>query len=129
MKSYFISIGVAAVFILLAFLFVGENSRESDNTLENNVAVVDGRQIVKIQAKGGYLPRRSVARAGMPTVVRFETNGTFDCSSSVRIPSMDISKNLPPSGATDIELGVPALGILQGSCGMGMYAFEVVFEK
>ena len=129
MKSYVIFSGIVAVLVLLAFLFVGENSRESESVRENNVAVVDGRQIVKIRVKGGYLPRRSVARAGMPTVVRLETNGTFDCSSSVRIPSIGVNKNLPPSGVTDIELGVPTVDSLQGSCGMGMYAFEIVFEK
>ena len=85
-------------------------------------------QIVEIQAKGGYTPRKSIAKAGVPTIIRFNTNGTFDCSSSVRIPSMSIYKSLPMSGTTDIDLGVQKVGTLNGSCGMGMYPFEIEFQ-
>jgi plastocyanin domain-containing protein len=95
--------------------------------LASNVSVVDGTQIITITTKGGYTPTKSNAKAGMPTVLRFETNGTFDCSSSVRIPSLSIDK-VPSTGTTDINVGVPTLATLQGTCGMGMYHFAVVFE-
>lgn len=95
----------------------------------NNVSVVDGKQIIEISAKGGYQPRKSIAKAGIPTIIRFDTKGTFDCSSSVRIPSMNISKNLPQTGSTDIDIGDSKLGTLKGSCGMGMYPFEVEFQS
>ncbi len=95
----------------------------------NNVSMVDGKQIVEIRAKGGYQPRVSTAKAGLPTILRFNTAGTFDCSAAVRIPSLDISKILPQSGATDINLGNPKFGTLSGSCGMGMYPFEIKFES
>ncbi|MEI7689024.1 MAG: cupredoxin domain-containing protein [Candidatus Nomurabacteria bacterium] len=85
-------------------------------------------QIIEIQAKGGYTPRKSIAKAGVPTILRFNTNGTFDCSSSVRIPSMNIFKSLPQSGTTDIDLGTQKTGVLQGMCGMGMYPFEIDFQ-
>ena len=85
-------------------------------------------QIIEIEAKGGYTPRKSVAKAGVPTILRFNTNGTFDCSSSVRIPSMNIFKSLPQSGITDIDLGIQKAGTLQGMCGMGMYPFEIDFQ-
>ena len=85
-------------------------------------------QIIEITAKGGYTPRKSIAKAGIPTILRFNTRGTFDCSSSVRIPSMGIFRNLPQSGVTDIDLGSQKAGTLQGSCGMGMYPFEIQFQ-
>ena len=91
--------------------------------------VVDGKQIIEISAKGGYQPRKSIAKAGIPTIIRFDTKGTFDCSSSVRITSMNISKNLPQTGSTDIDIGDSKLGTLKGSCGMGMYPFEVEFQS
>lgn len=94
-----------------------------------NVSIVDGKQIVEIKAKGGYTPRISKAKAGIPTILRFNTNGTFDCSASVRIPSMSISQVLPNSGSTDIDLGNPKVGIVQGTCGMGMYPFEINFSS
>jgi sulfite exporter TauE/SafE len=93
-----------------------------------NVSIVDGVQIVEIRARGGYSPRKSIAQAGIPTVIRFNTAGTFDCSSSIRIPSLNVSKILPQSGATDIQIGAQATSTLEGSCGMGMYPFEIDFK-
>jgi plastocyanin domain-containing protein len=94
----------------------------------NNVSIVAGKQIIEIRAKGGYLPVHSVAKADMPTTLRVNTSGTFDCSSSIRIPSLNISRNLPMSGVTDIDLGVPKIGMFYGTCGMGMYPFDIKFE-
>jgi hypothetical protein len=42
---------------------------------------------------------------------------------------MNISKILPQSGTTDIDLGSPKLGTIQGTCGMGMYPFEINFSS
>jgi plastocyanin domain-containing protein len=91
----------------------------------NNVSLSNGQQVVEIKAKGGYFPRVSTAKAGVPTVLKINTQGTFDCSSQVRIPSMNISKSLPPSGVTEIALGTLEEGVVQGTCGMGMYPFEI----
>ena len=130
MKGTFISIIVAVVLIGGAFILTKGNSPPQTNTsiAQNNVTVVDGKQIIEIHAKGGYQPRKSIAKAGMPTVLRFDTSGTFDCSSSVRIPSMNISKVLPQTGSTDIDIGTQQVATLQGTCGMGMYPFEVNFN-
>ncbi len=130
---------IALVIVLIIggiFLFSRGSSQNNTNTSSanftpvdvNNVSVVDGKQIVEINVKGGYRPQTSTAKAGMPTVIRFNTNGTFDCSVSVRIPSMNISKILPQSGNTDIDIGNSQLGTLQGTCGMGMYRFQVNFQ-
>ncbi len=128
MKTTIIPIIVTVILIGGALLLT-----KNDNNLEqvatvNNVTVVDGKQIIEIKAKGGYQPLQSIAKAWMPTILRFDTQGTFDCSSSVRIPSMDISTILPNSGITDIDLGSSKLGVLQGTCGMGMYPFEIDFQ-
>lgn len=128
MKPTVISILVAVVLIGGAFAL----TRKSDTTSvanANNVTVVDGKQIVEISAKGGYQPRKSIAKAGIPTIIRFNTSGTFDCSSSVRIPSMNISKSLPQSGTTDIDIGTQEVATLQGTCRMGMYPFEIQFKS
>jgi len=104
------------------------SGRDLEITNVNNVRIINGKQIIEIRAKGGYQPRKSLAQAGIPTVLRFDTNGTFDCSSVVRIPSLGISKVLPLSGSTDIDIGNPKLTLLQGTCGMGMYPFEIDFQ-
>ena len=98
-------------------------------TASSNVTMENGIQVVTLEARGGYSPRRSLGKAGIPTVVRFSTNGTFDCSLSVRIPSLNISKILPQTGTTDISINTPSIGLFRGSCGMGMYPFEIDFTN
>jgi len=128
MKATSISIIIVIVLIVGGVLILNKNTAEIKPTINaNNVTIVDGKQIIEINAKGGFLPRVSLAKAGLPTILRVDTNGTFDCSSSVRIPKMGIRENLPPTGTTDIDLGVQKEGILDGTCGMGMYPFEVEF--
>lgn len=124
-----ISIIIGIAIIGLGFAFARPKQPAELVVPENNVSIVDGVQIIELAAKGGYAPRNSIAQAGIPTTLRFRTNGTFDCSSIVRVPSLDITKNLPPSGSLDIDIGTPAAGVFEGSCGMGMYPFEVLFEE
>ena len=131
-----IAIIVAAVIIFFAINYTNKNqsptgNNVSDNIIEenaNNVSVVDGKQIITIKAKGGFSPVHSIAHVGIPTILRVSTNGTFDCSSTLRIPEMNISKNLPLSGTTDIDLGIQKAGLFEGTCGMGMYPFDIKFE-
>jgi len=96
---------------------------------KNNVSIIDGKQVIQIMAKGGYSPRSSVAKAGMPTVLKIKTSGTFDCSSALVIPSLSYRANLPMSGETLIDVPTqPAGSTLQGVCAMGMYSFSVQFN-
>lgn len=128
MKSTIISILIAIVFITGSFYLVNRNSSSvNENINVDNVSMVDGKQIIDIDARGGYLPRVSQAKAGVPTIIRFNTKNTFDCSASIRIPSMKISKMLPNTGSTDIDIGIQESGRFRGSCGMGMYPFEIEF--
>src|SRR3989338_1591814 len=102
MKATVIAIIAAAILISGALIFSGARSGQTtDDAPANNVSVVGGQQIIEIRARGGYQPRTSFAQAGLPTILRFSTKGTFDCSSAVRIPSLNISKNLQQSGTTD----------------------------
>ncbi|HEY4518492.1 MAG TPA: cupredoxin domain-containing protein [Candidatus Paceibacterota bacterium] len=127
MKGTIISSIVAGLLIVGALYYSRANPPGvTDNA--NNVKIENGTQIVEIRAKGGYTPRKSVAKAGLPTIIRFETSGTFDCSAFVSIPSLNVSQALALSGNTDINAGTPAVGTLQGTCGMGMYPFEIDFE-
>lgn len=138
--------GIIGMIIIVSFYFyVNKDDTKTysytkeDNIIEsnineiappvNNVSIVDGKQIIEINAKGGYQPRKSIAKAGIPTIIRFTTSGTFDCTSYVRIPNMDITKILPQTGSTDVEIGSSETKVLKGSCGMGMYPFEIDFQK
>lgn len=128
MKTTIISIFVTILLVGGMIMLNKKPSETEDITPANNVTMEDGKQIIEINAKGGYSPKSSIAQANVPTILRFKTEGTFDCSSAISIPSMKITKNLPNSGTTDIDLGTREIGMLQGTCGMGMYPFEVEFK-
>ncbi len=125
-----IAIIIGGAFVIGAcVLSQDKTTAPADAQTENNVTVENGRQIVTISAKGGYLPRISEAKADMPTTLRVDTNGTFDCSASLNIPSMNYQKNLPATGVTDIEIPAQKAGsTFEGLCGMGMYRFEIAFK-
>ncbi len=121
---------VVAILLIGGAVILTKGARSSvPDVPAHNVSIVDGKQIIEITAKGGYQPRKSIAQAGIPTVIRFNTDGTFDCSASVTVPSMNISKSLPQTGITDIDIGIQQAITLQGTCGMGMYPFEVEFKS
>ncbi len=127
MKLTLISLGIAVVLIGGVF-FITRKSDTGSSASADNVTIVGDKQVIDLRAKGGYSPKQSTAKAGVPTVLKVDTNGTFDCSSVIRIPGMNITKNLPPSGSTEIDLGNPQVGLLQGTCGMGMYRFAINFN-
>jgi plastocyanin domain-containing protein len=131
MKATTVTIIIAGVLIagFLVILGLSRGSVPTQTQNANNVSMENGKQVIEISAKGGYQLRQSVAKAGIPTILRFNTSGTFDCSSSIRIPSMNISKALLQTGTTDVDIGSPVSGVLQGTCGMGMYRFDVSFQK
>jgi plastocyanin domain-containing protein len=94
-----------------------------------NVFEENGKQIIEISARGGYAPRQSIAKSGIPTVIRMKTSGTFDCSSALSIPSLGIRLNLPSSGTKDIEIPAQQSGsTLAATCAMGMYNFQIQFN-
>lgn len=128
MKKNTIAILLGILIVGAGILFVTGDSLRTPEVPVNNVTIVEGTQIIEITAKGGYQPRKSIAVSGIPTIIRFDTRGTFDCSSSVRIPSMNISQLLPQTGSTDIDIGTQKTSTLYGTCGMGMYPFEIIFQ-
>lgn len=94
----------------------------------SNVFDENGIQIIEVTAKGGYSPYETKAKALLPTILRFVTDDTFDCSSSVIIPDLRIRKRLPLSGKTDIQLPtIPENTTVTVYCGMGMYYFNLNF--
>ena len=124
-----LAVVVAGVLIGGAILLVGTGSGQATAASVANVSLINGKQIIEIGVKGGYSPKLTAAKANMPTILRMKTNGTFDCSSGVVIPSLSYRQNLPPSGETDIEVPPQQSGTtLQGVCVMGMYHFAVQFN-
>jgi len=81
--------------VIIAGSLVIASGNFSGNNAGVTASIVDGVQIVEIDAKGGYSPRITDAKAGIPTVLKVKTAGTFDCSSAIAIPSLGYRENLP----------------------------------
>ncbi len=131
MNKIALSIITIGLIIGIGIIFLG--SKDSDKTASTqaiqNVEVRDGIQYITIDAKAGYSPKLSSAKAGIPTKLIMKTNGTYDCSSSLVIKSLGYQKILAQTGEEVIDVGTPKAGEpLQGVCGMGMYNFVVNFS-
>ena len=129
-KTVYIIITLALV-IGLGIIFLG-GSKSQNNTetagSAQNIEIKDGIQYITINAKGGYSPKVSTAKAGIPTKLIVKTDGTYDCSASLLIRSVGYQKLLPQTGEETIDIGTPIAGQpLQGLCGMGMYNFLINF--
>jgi len=118
-----------ALVIGIGIIFFG--SSKSENNLSEaaqNNKIKDGIQYITINAKGGYFPKVSTAKAGIPTKLIVKTDGTYDCSASLVIRSLGFQKILAQTGEEVIDIGIPKAGQpLQGLCGMGMYNFLINF--
>lgn len=134
---------IAAVVIGIGIIFLGgakennSNNNNSNTTTTNkisgniaeNTIIKDGVQYITINAKGGYSPRVSTAKAGIPTKLIVKTNNTYDCSLALRVPTANFQKILAKTGEEIIDLGTPTAGVpARGVCGMGMYSFLINFE-
>ncbi len=112
---------------LLAPQVASQNNAHT--SASNDVRDENGMQVIHIMAQRGYTPRQVTAQAGKPSRLEIETNNTYDCSSAVRIPSLNYSGFLPPTGKTSIDVPPQEKGTtLNGLCSMGMYRFEVTFN-
>lgn len=126
-----ISFLLTGIFIGITLIYVGRGSSTSSsvNLDSGTVTMVEGVQILEMQAKGGYSPSSVTLQAGVPTLIRMNSSGTYDCSASLVIPSIDYAVFLPSNGVTEIEIPAQEAGtMIQGLCEMGMYGFSLNFQ-
>lgn len=115
----------------IGIIFWGGRKVSNNKTTKpiQNVVVKDGIQYITIDAKGGYTPAVTNAKAGIPTKLIVKTDGTYDCSASLVVRPLNFQKILPQTGETIIDAGIPVAGVpLQGVCGMGMYNFVINYD-
>lgn len=122
----------AAFLVILSLIGVGiwfgTRSTTTQVTDSNSLSTEDGKQVVNITAKNGYNPNFVVAKANQETILKMTTKNSYDCSSVFYIKALNISKTLPASGNTVINIPPQSSGtILQGVCSMGMYQFKIKF--
>ena len=127
-KNTIISIIISVALIGGTLYFISDRSVSlSDEVAQSqNVEIRGGVQYVTVTAKGGYSPRVTEIKGGLPTKLIVKTDGTYDCSASLVIRSVSFQKILQPTGEEIIDLGIPKSGEkVQGVCGMGMYNFQI----
>lgn len=123
-----ISVSIIAAVLVFSNKSTSNSTEQKTPDLGTSVVNEGDTQIVQITAKGGYSPTLVQASANKDTILRVKTVNTFDCSSALSIPSLGISRILPPTGTTDVRIGVQKSGTqISGTCSMGMYNFSIKF--
>lgn len=127
-KSVIQNILIVLALLIGGFLLFGSKSTPSEIAV-NNVTQNGENQTITVHAKGGYSPKVTSAKAETPAILQMVTEGTYDCSSSLTIPSLGIRTNLSPTGITEVEIPPQDPGTtIEGLCSMGMYRFVINFN-
>ena len=131
-KTFLIIVISITIFAVLAaaFMLLKSNSDPSKSPGDSSTVEQSGdKQVINLKAKGGYTPRNILAKANTPSVLKISTSSTYDCSSDIRISSLNFSKLLPATGLTEVEIPAQSAGAqIKGTCSMGMYSFVINFN-
>ena len=76
--------------------------------------------IINVQ-NNGYTPRNFSVKVNQPVNLKLSTQGTYSCASVFTIPSLNITKVLPPVGTSEVTFTPTKTGLITFACGMGMY--------
>lgn len=80
--------------VAIGIVLTGGSTTKDSSKIIQNTEIKDGIQYITIDAKGGYSPQLSNAKAGIPTKLIVKTFGTYDCSASLVIKSINYQKIL-----------------------------------
>lgn len=120
---------ISIIFLILYFLYKSVKTLENPSSQNTAVIISEGTQIINVLSKGGYFPSEITAKAGIKTILKIQTKGSFDCGNSLVIPQLKLKKSLPPTGVTEISINPQQPGsTLLGSCTMGMYQLKINFN-
>lgn len=120
---------VVALFLLLSLVFNKPNQQLESATDNQIIVNADGKQIINLTANfSGYQPSVIEAKAEVPAILKVTSNNNFGCGSAFVIPKLNVSKNLPANGTTEIEIKEQKTGtIIEAMCSMGMYRTQIKF--
>ncbi len=80
------------------------------------------------QDEGGYGPRVATITAGIPTRWIVDSRSQYSCAAYLVVPNLGIERILEP-GDNVIDLPAMEAGILEYTCGMGMYWGAIEIEE
>lgn len=87
-----------------------------------------GPQEVRIVVQGGYEPAAFVVSGSRPVRLVFDRQETTGCSEEVVFPELGVRRYLASNERTVIELGRPAAGTYEFTCGMSMLRGRMIVE-
>ena len=117
---------IGIVIVALFAIFIPSHSSEKT---ADNVVIENNTQIITVRAKNGYLPAETTAKAGIPTILRLQTENTYDCSAAISIPQVNINQVLAATEQKDYYIGKrEENSIITGSCSSGSGGFTIKFE-
>lgn len=70
---------------------------------------------------GGYSPKNFSVKSGQPVTLNLVTRGSRSCANVFTIPALGITRNLPVTGAVEVNFTPPRPGPIAFACSMGMY--------
>lgn len=91
-------------------------------TAETALAPIEnGAQVVRMKVAGlEYVPSRFAVRQGIPVEWRIDGSGAQGCAQVITVPSLGITKYLPPDKETVVRFTPQEAGDISFSCSMGM---------
>lgn len=128
-KNIFFPISIVLV-LIIGWMIFSPNAATTitDTGVGTTARIENGTQYIKILAKGGYSPKVQNAKANMPTILEVETNGTYDCTAALSIPTLAYRESLPATGTTRITITKEkATGTMDVLCSMGMFTSTINF--
>lgn len=113
---------------LLFMAFSLSNKPNKATTMENAVQIDGDRQLVTIKAKNGFDPNMVNLDSTKKTTVKVQTDKTFDCSNTMVISKLGITKELPPTGEVEFDIPPQESGSkVTAVCSMGHFTLDFNF--
>lgn len=129
------SIRLAAVFAVVAIAACKQEQpaaaqhAHSANSAESAEARATPGAPITVRVDGsGYHPARIRAAANSDVTLSFLRTTDECCGQQLKIPALNIERDLPLNQAVAVAVHVPANGELSFTCGMGMYRGAVVVQ-
>lgn len=123
------------VWLLAAALSMGTAMCKSSDppaaqppALPASATVAAGGSVTVLVDGEGYHPAEVRAPAGAQITLAFRRTTDECCGQQLRIPSMNLQRDLPLNTTVPIQVTVPANGALAFTCGMNMYRGSVVVQ-
>jgi len=129
--NYFIKIMGVLVFVVGITYFsnflalYGLNINFFKNELNNQIGSVakidNGVQVIEMKVVDtGYQPNQFTVKKGIPVKWKIEGVNVFGCQAYLTVPKYNIQKTIQPGWQT-VEFTPNETGLINSSCGMGMY--------